>query len=315
MSVSEPIYAGIDVGKDRLDLHLLPSGECWSESNDVPGRQRILARLQEVAPGLIVLEPSGGYERDLLRELTDAGLHALRVNARQVRSFAKGMGLLAKSDRIDARVLALFGERIRPALREVPSTEVEALSALGARRRQLVDMCVAEKNRLGQCVRGLRPSIVKHIQFMEAQISTLEAEMDALIDHSMKAQETLLLSVPGVGPVLARTLLSDLPELGRLSRQRVAALVGVAPYIADSGRHKGKRRIWGGRAHVRSVLYMATRTACRWNPVMRLFYERLVAAGKPTKVARVAAMRKLLLILNSMLKNGRAWCPEFAAVA
>ena len=313
MISSPPVYVGIDVAKDKLDLHHLPSGEWTKESNDADGHQRLVVRLKELAPALILLEATGGYERDLLRALSSAKLPVLRINARHVRNFAKSMGQLAKSDGIDARMLALFAERIRPELREVPSTEVEQLAALAARRRQLVDMCVAEKNRLGQCVPALRPSIVMHIEYLEIQIAALESEMDVRIDRSMKEAEQLLRSVPGVGPVLTRSLLADLPELGHLSRQRLAALTGIAPYLDDSGKHRGKRRIWGGRAHVRNVLYMATLTATRFNPVIRAFYQRLIAKGKPQKVAHVAAMRKLLIILNSMLKHRTPWDPAFAS--
>jgi transposase len=315
MSSTSACYVGIDVSKDKLDLHLLPSGECLSESNDAPGHQRLCEHLRPLAPELILLEATGGYERDLLRSLATAQLPALRVNARRVRAFAKSLGLLAKSDRIDARVLALFAERIRPALREVASAQVEQLGAMAARRRQLVEMRVAEKNRLGQCVRALRPAITRHIEYLDIEIDQLEAEMDALIEDRMQDQQALLRSVPGVGPVLSRTLLGELPELGQLSRQKIAVLVGVAPHLCESGTLKGKRHIWGGRAQVRNVLYMATLQAVRCNPVLRAFYTRLREAGKAPKVALVAAMRKLLLILNSMLKHGRSWDPVFAVAA
>lgn len=306
-------YVGVDVSLHRLDLHLLPSGERWSEPNHAAGHQRIVERLKQIAPERITLEASGGYERALLRALASAALPVLRVNARQVRDFAKGMGILAKTDQIDARVLALFAERVRPALRAIPSPEIEQLAALSARRRQLVEMCVAEKNRLKQSVASLRPSIQRHIEYLEGHIGTLEAEMDQHIESTLKEQEHLLRSVPGVGAVLARTLLAELPELGHLSRQRIAALVGVAPRNCDSGTHRGKRRIWGGRADVRNVLYMATVTAVRFNPLIRNFYQRLLEQGKPRKVAHVAAMRKLLLILNSMLKHHQSWNPASVA--
>jgi transposase len=312
MSSSRPVYVGIDIAKARLDIHSLPSGEWASESNDAEGHRRLTAHLHKLAPELIILEATGGYERDLLRSLASAKLRVLRVNARHVRHFAKAMGLLAKSDRIDARVLALFGERIKPALRDLATPEVEQLAAMAARRRQLVEMSVAERNRLGQCVPALRPSIELHVEYLEAQIAVLEEEMDARIERSMQEEEKLLRSVPGVGPILTRSLLADLPELGTLSRQRVASLVGIAPFLDDSGKHRGKRRIWGGRAHVRNVLYMATVTAVRFNPVIRSFYQRLIGLGKPRKVAHVAAMRKLLLILNSILKHRVGWNPDFA---
>lgn len=313
MPDSEAIYIGIDVSLHKLDVYVLPSGEHASEANDAEGHQRLRKRFQALGPALILLEATGGYERDLLRSLATGKLPVLRVNARRVRDFAKSLGLLAKSDRIDARVLALFGERIRPELREIASVEVEQLGALAARRRQLVDMAVAEKNRLGQCVRALRPAIERHIAYLEQEIQALEDEMDTLIEASMQEQQELLRSVPGVGPVLSRTLLGELPELGQLSRQRIASLVGVAPHMRDSGTLRGTRHIWGGRAQVRTVLYMATVTAVRFNPVIRSFYQRLREAGKPPKVALVASMRKLLLILNSMLKHGTPWEPALYA--
>lgn len=308
---STSVYVGIDVSLDKLDVHVLPTGEHLQVRNDEQGHQQLRERFHALSPELITLEATGGYERDLLRSLATAQLRVVRVNARRVRDFAKSLGLLAKSDRIDARVLALFAERIRPELRELPTIEVEQLGAMAARRRQLVEMRVAEKNRLGQCVRTLRPAIEQHIDYLNHQIEQLEDEMDALIGRSMKEQQKLLRSVPGVGPVLSRTLLGECPELGTLSRQKIAALAGVAPHLHDSGKLRGTRHIWGGRAHVRAVLYMATVTAVQHNPVIRAFYQRLLAAGKRPKVAMVACMRKLLLILNSMLKSGNAWDPAF----
>lgn len=306
---STSVFVGIDVSLDKLDVHILPSGEHLQVPNDDQGHEHLRERLQLLAPELIVMEATGGYERGLLRSLATAQLRVVRVNARRVRDFAKSLGLLAKSDRIDARVLALFAERIRPELRELPTVEVEQLGAMAARRRQLVEMRVAEKNRLGQCVRTLRPAIEQHIDYLDHQSEQLEKEMDALIGRTMKEQQKLLRSVPGVGPVLSRTLLGEFPELGTLSRQKIAALAGVAPHLHDSGKLRGTRHIWGGRAHVRAVLYMATVTAVQHNPVIRAFYKRLIATGKPSKVALVAAMRKLLLILNSMLKSHSAWNP------
>ena len=310
---STPVYVGIDVSLDKLDVHMLPSGEHLQVRNDEQGHARLRERFLALTPELIILEATGGYERDVLRSLATAQLRVVRVNARRVRDFAKSLGLLAKSDRIDARVLALFAERIRPELRELPTLEVEQLGAMAARRRQLVEMRVAEKNRLGQCVRTLSPAIEQHIEYLDHQIEQLEDEMDELIGRSMKEQQQLLRSVPGVGPVLARTLLGEFPELGTLSRQKIAALAGVAPHLHDSGKLRGTRHIWGGRAHVRAVLYMATVTAVQHNPVIRAFHKRLIATGKPSKVALVAAMRKLLLILNSMLKRRTAWNPALCA--
>lgn len=313
MSTAAAVFVGIDVSKDTLDLHLHPSAEAWSEGNDAQAHQRILARLQQLAPELIVLEATGGYEREVLRALATGGLPVLRINPTRMRNFARTVGTSAKTDRIDAALLAQFAERIRSALREVVSAEVEELAAMAARRRQMVEMCAVEKTRLGQSPRNVRPSIQAHIRYLEDQIEALEAEMDQRISATMKEQDALLRSVPGVGPVLSRTLLADLPELGQLSRQKIALLVGLAPIARDSGTLKGKRRIWGGRAAVRNTLYMATLTALRHNPTIRLFYERLLRAGKPRKLAHVAAMRKLLLILNSVLKHRRAWDPAMAA--
>jgi transposase len=315
MSTTDPLFVGIDVSKDKLDLHLHPSAQTWCESNDAAAHERILARLQEIAPALIVLEATGGYEREILRALASAGLPVLRINPMRMRNFARTLGTAAKTDRIDAALLAQYAERIQPALREVASTEVEELAAMTARRRQMVEMRAVEQTRLKQSPRTVRPSIQAHIRYLDEQIEALEAEMDKSITATMKEQNDLLLSVPGVGPVLSRTLLAELPELGRLSRQKIALLVGLAPIPRDSGTLKGKRRIWGGRAAVRNTLYMATLTAIRFNPTIRAFFERLRSAGKPRKLAHVAAMRKLLLILNSVLKLRRAWDPAMAAAA
>jgi transposase len=234
------------------------------------------------------------------------------VNPRQVRDFARATGELSKTDQIDARILALFGERIRPEPRPLPDETTELLDALVTRRRQLVDMLTAEKNRLGLARKSAEKSIKAHIRWLERALAGVEGELDLAIAKSplWRAKEDLLRSVPGIGPVVSRTLLAELPELGTLNRQEIAKLVGVAPLARDSGKRRGNRRIWGGRASVRSALYMATLTASRFNPAIRQFYTRLLAKGKPKKVALVACMRKLLTILNAMIRHKTPWNPE-----
>lgn len=316
MSTSS-LFVGIDVAKAELEIALRPSGERWSVSNTPQGQRQLAQRLRRCSVERIVLEASGGYEKPVLAVLGAAGLPVIAVNARQVRDFAKALGILAKTDRLDAQVLAHFAEAIRPSLRPLPSAQAEALQGLLVRRRQLVQMLATEKTRLHQAQPRVRPSVERLIEHLETQLSALDAELSAQIEASplWKQKEDLLQSVPGVGPTLARTLIAALPELGRLNRQKISTLVGVAPLAEDSGQHRGVRRIWGGRAEVRAVLYMSTLSAVRYNPVLRAFYHRLLDRGKPKKVALVACMRKLLVILNAMLKHQTRWSPEVACVA
>lgn len=303
------VFVGIDVAKVRLDVALHPSGETWTVPNDEAGIATLVAQLQQRRVALVVLEATGGLELSLLGALGAAALPAVAVNPRQVRDFAKALGRLAKTDRLDAQVLALFAARVRPALRPLPDQATQALSALVARRRQVVEMLTAEKNRRGQAPPAIQTDIAAHIAWLEARLAQLDKELGQHLKQSplWRAHDDLLQSVPGVGPVLSRTLLADLPELGTLDRKQIAALVGVAPLNRDSGTLHGTRTCWGGRAAVRAVLYMATVAATRCNPVIQTFYRRLCTAGKAKKVALTACMRKLLTILNAMLKHKTRW--------
>jgi transposase len=266
-------------------------------------------RLAALAPACVVLEATGGYERACAAALATAGLPVAVVNPRQVRDFAKATGQRAKTDRLDAAVLALFAERVGPQVRVLPDEAQADLAALLLRRRQLTDMLVAEKNRVPLARRAVRPSLKKHIAYLERELRIADTDLGEAIEASplWRTQDDLLQSVPGIGPVASQTLLADLPELGQLSRRAIAALVGVAPVAHDSGAMRGKRVIAGGRAGVRTVLYMATLAATRCNPVIRAHYQHLLAAGKAKKVALIACMRKLLTILNAMLRDQRRW--------
>jgi transposase len=304
----EETFVGIDVGKDNLDVYVLPSDEHFIQENNQAGIDQLVARLVEIRPSLVVIEPTGGLEMPLAGALVAAGLEVSIINPGRPRNFARAAGILAKNDRVDAKALALFGKILRPQVRPLKNDLAQELSALMARRRQLVLMMVAEKNRLGTAHHSVRASIEQTIQWLQKMLKELDRDLDHRIKTSpvWREKEKLLRGVKGVGPTLARTILSHLPELGQLSRRQVAALVGVAPYDDDSGRHKGQRHIWGGRAQVRNVLYMATLAAVRFNPRIKAFYLKLLAEKKP-KVARVAAMRKLLTILNAMLRDMAAW--------
>jgi transposase len=309
-------FIGIDVAKRQLDVVERPSGERWSTSNDAVGIAGLLERLRAAGPPtLIVLEPTGGYEIAVVAALTAAAFPVVVVNARQVRDFARAVGKLAKTDAIDAAVLAQFAEAVRPEPRELPDALTQTLHGWLARRRQLVDMLRAEEQRLAVAAPGIRAQIQHHIEWLRAQLRDVDGELQTLIRQSpvWREQENLLRTVPGVGPVLATTLLADLPELGRLNRKQIAALAGVAPLNRDSGQQRGARHIWGGRAEVRAVLYMATLSAIRCNAVIRVFFTRLTAAGKPRKVALTACMRKLLTILNAMMHRRVGWQPTRAA--
>ena len=304
-----PIFVGVDVSKERLDVAMRPSGQSESVSNDKAGIEALIQRLGEIQPALIVLEATGGVERPLTRALTSAELPVVVVNPRQVRDFAKATGQLAKTDSIDAVVLARFGEAVRPALRPLPDEVTLELRALIARRRQITEMIVAERNRLSRASKGVRKRIDAHIRWLEAELDRADKDLDQSIRQSpiWCENEDLLRSVPSIGPVISRTLLAELPELGQLNRKQIAALVGIAPLNRDSGTLRGRRAIWGGRATVRAALYMAALVASRRNAVIRAFYKRLRNAGKAPKVALVACMRKLLTILNAMIKHKTRW--------
>jgi transposase len=303
------VCVGIDVSKATLDLALRPTGERWTVANEAAAIEALAQDLRPHAPSLIVLEATGGFEHAVVAALAAAGLPVIVANPRQVRDFARATGQLAKTDAIDAEVLALFAERVRPEPRPLPDEAAQALDALLTRRRQLLDMLVAEKNRLGFARAVVRRGITQHIHWLERRLGDVDHELGQMIEQSpvWRATDDLLQSVPGVGPVLSRTLLGELPELGRLNRKQIAALVGVAPLARDSGTLRGKRMVWGGRAPLRAVLYMGALVATRWNPVIRVFYQRLRAAGKPKKVALVACMRKLLTILNATARTGTSW--------
>jgi transposase len=307
---SQSVFVGIDVSKDRLDVHLRPSGEAFAVARNGEGLDQLIARLAEIAPALIVLEATGGFERTVAAALAGAGLPLAVVNPRQIRNFARAIGRLAKTDTLDAEAIALFAERIRPEPRPMADGEAQALAELVARRRQLSQMITMEANRRRQArSKRVRRTIEATLKTLEAQLAGLDRDIGNTVKASpvWRATENLLTSVPGVGDVTARTLIALLPELGRLDRRRISALVGVAPFNRDSGKMRGHRAIAGGRAAVRRVLYMATLSAIRWNPVLRDHYRQLVARGKAKKVALVACMRRLIGILNAILRDQKAW--------
>jgi transposase len=309
-----PVYVGIDVAKATLDVAVSPTAERWTAAHTEREVTGLVSRLVALHPALVVLEATGGLEQPLVGALAAAGLPVVVVNPRQVRDFAKATGLLAKTDALDATVLARFAAAVRPTPRPLPDAATQTLAALVTRRRQLVEMLTAERNRLAQAPRALRAEIQAHITWLKRRLARLDTDLGQAIRTSpaWRVQDDLLQSVPGVGPVLATTLLASLPELGRLNRKAIAALVGVAPLNRDSGTFRGRRMVWGGRAAVRAVLYMGTLVAVRHNPVLRAFYQRLRAAGKLPKVALTACMRKLLTILNAMLKHHQPWSPTYA---
>lgn len=313
---SVPLYVGIDVAKAHLDVAEGSTSVLWRVSNNEVGISETLRRLEALVPALVVLEATGGYEVPLAVALGAAGLPVAVINPRQVRDFAKSTGKLAKTDALDAHILALFGERMRPPLRPLPDAQARTLGALLARRRQLVGMLTAEKNRLHTAPAPVRVDINSHIAWLVERLTRLDLDLGDTLRQSplWREKENLLRGVPGVGPVLCLTLLAELPELGTLHRRQIAALAGVAPLNRDSGTLRGKRSVWGGRASVRAALYMATLVATRFNPIIRTFYHHLCAAGKPKKVALTACMRKLLTILNAMLKHHRAWNTNHAFI-
>lgn len=309
---SESVFVGIDVSKDQLDIAIRPGEVRFRESNNDSGIQALIARLLSFKPQLILLEATGGYEILAAAALRQAGLPAHIINPRQVRDFARSSGRLAKTDKIDAAVLAHFAEALKPSLRPWPDEQQQELAALMSRRRQLVEMLVMEKNRLAMTFSPrVRRSLQTNLQSLKEQLKELEQDLDDFIRQSpiWLQKDQLLQSVPGVGPLTSQSLLAWVPELGTLNRKKIAALVGLAPFNRDSGQMRGKRTVWGGRARVRPPLYMATLAACRVNPAIRAFYLRLLAVGKSKKLALTACMRKLLTILNAILKQQQPWCP------
>ncbi len=306
------LFVGIDISKDRLDVHSQPTEESCSLAHDEAGVAELVRRLQALAPQLVVMEATGGYEIGVAAALGGAGLPVVVVNPRQIRDYARATGQLAKTDRLDARVIALFAGAVRPAVRPLPDDQAQQLGEVMARRRQLVDMLGAEMNRR-RVVRDrrLRERLNAHITWLEQALREVDDDLGRLVRGSALWRETddLLRSARGIGPVNSYTLIAGLPELGHLGRRQIAALVGVAPLNRDSGTMRGRRIVSGGRADVRAVLYMATLSAIRYNPAIRAFYQRLRAAGKPGKVALVAAMRKFLTILNAMVRDRQPWQP------
>jgi transposase len=310
------LYVGVDVSKAALDIAIRPTEETWQVPHTEEGIRGLVSRLKEMGSSLVLLEATGGMERLLMGELATEGLPVVAVNPRQVRDFAKALGRLAKTDTLDAQVLARFAESVKPTPRPLPDEQTQALSALLARRRQVLAMLVAEKNRLQRATRPVRKRLQAHIAWLEKEIQSLDGDLDDLIRQSplWREHEELLRSVPGVGPILSITLIAELPELGSLNRRQIAALVGVAPLNRDSGTLRGARTVWGGRACVRAALYMATLAATRCNSMTKAFYQRLLAAGKAKKVALTACMRKLLTILNAIVKHGIQWQPNHVSI-
>lgn len=310
-----PRYVGIDVAKAWLDIAVRPSGAQWRVANTEADLPALVEQLGALEPTMIVLEATGGYERLVVAWLSARQVPVAVVNPRQVRDFAKATGRLAKTDQLDAQVLAHFAEAVQPEPRPLPDAATQHVAALLERRSQLVAMLTAEKNRRAQAVSSVRPLIEEHIALLEHAVEQLNHDLDQALQASplWRAREELLRSVPGVGPILSLTLLAELPELGTLTHKQLAALVGVAPLNRDSGFARGQRIIWGGRARVRSALYMSTLSAVRYNPVLRAFWTRLRGRGKPKKVALVACMHKLLTLRNAMLKHQTPWQPALAA--
>ena len=329
----EAVYAGIDVSKNHVDVAVRPTGQRWTISNDEPGIRELVSRLKALNPAIVVLESTGGLELPSVAALAAAALPVAIVNPRQVRDFARATGTLAKTDALDAVALAHFADAVRPVVRPLKDAETQVLSSLVARRHQVVSIVVAEKNRvvaeknrvvaeknrvvaeknrLGSAIAVVRPWIEAHIAWLEQELSDIDEGLRQTLRSSpeWREKDDIMRSVPGVGEQLSLALLSQLPELGTLNRRQVAALVGVAPFNRDSGTLRDKRQIWGGRARLRAVLYMGAMVASRFNPVIRDFYQRLLAAGKPKKVALTACMRKLLVIFNSMLKSRSHWSIE-----
>ena len=303
-------YVGIDVAKASMDVAVHQSQERWSFSNDDEGISKAVSCLKELAPALIVMEATGGIELPLAAALAAAGLPVAVVNPRQMRDFARATGKLAKTDGIDAKVIAHFAAAVKPTPHPLPGAQAQEFDALLTRRRQIVEMLTAERNRLNSAPsRAVREHIKAHIGWLERELANINSDLGRRVRQSpvWREKDALLRSVPGVGPVLSFTFLADLPELGALDRKQIAALVGVAPLNQDSGALRGKRAIWGGRATVRAALYMSTLAATRYNPVIRAFYRRLCAAGKAKKVALTACMRKLLTILNAIVKHQTPW--------
>jgi transposase len=308
--MTHPIVVGIDVSKAELAIAVEPTADTWTSATSVDALEQLVQRLANLRPQLIVVEATAGYELPLVTACAAAGLPITVVNPRQVRAFAQAIGRTAKTDAIDAALLALFGVRVQPEVRPLPDADTRALAALIARRRQLIEMLGAEQRRLAQATTSaVRRDLRNHIRWLERRLTDVDDDIRGAVEKSpvWRVKEDLLRSVPGIGPIVARTLLAELPELGQLDRRAIAALVGVAPFNRDSGRWRGRRQIWGGRRSIRAALYMAALVAARRNRLLADFYRRLRDLGKPAKVALVAVMRKLLTILNAMVKHQSRW--------
>ena len=306
---STNLFVGIDVSKSRLDVAVRPTGDQWSTTNDEVGINHLVVQVAGLKPTLIVLEATGGLQEAVAIALAVAGMAVAVVNPRQARDFAKATGKLAKTDKIDAQALAHFGEAVRPEPRVLPNEQAQVMTAMLTRRRQVIEMRTAERNRLGSTRGPVRKRIESHIEWLQSELADLDKDLTKEIHESpiWREKDSLYQSVKGVGPVTSMTLLCALPELGKLNRKEIAALVGVAPLNCDSGSKRGKRAIWGGRAQVRAALYMAALAASRFNPVIKEFYGRLCKAGKLHKVALTACMHKLIIILNAIARTKTPW--------
>jgi transposase len=314
----QTIFVGIDVSKARLDVHLLPIDSAVSVDNTTEGIARLLQTLSPLVElpehALVVIEATGRLHVAVVAALATQGYGVAVVNPRQTRDFARAMGKLAKTDQLDAAVLALFAERVRPVVQPLATPELERFKQIVARRGQLLEMIIAEKNRLGSTPPMLCQALEEHIRWMYRQVQKLDQDLDQQVRSSplWQARSAVLQSFTGIGPILSRQLLATLPELGDTTGKRASALAGVAPLNCDSGQHRGRRSTWGGRAPARSALFMAAMTAVQHNPVIRIYYQRLLAAGKPPMVAMVAVMHKIVVILNAMLRTMTPWNPELA---
>jgi transposase len=313
--MSEEQWVGIDVCQKYLDVYVRPIGKLFQVTNDKVGISKLVQTLAEIQPELIILEATGGMEINAAIKLTKAKLAVAVINPRQARDFAKATGQLAKTDAIDARVLAHFADAIRPEVRQMSDESSRQLEDLVQRRRQLSEMITAEKNRRRGKINSVQSNIDEHIEWLEKQLKEIESQIKEAIalDDNWQQKMKLLTSVPGIGEVVAVTLISSLPELGKISHKSISYLVGVAPLNKDSGKFRGKRKIWGGRAKIRCVLYMATLVAVRFNPPIKAFYERLLQKGKLKKVALTACMHKLLIFLNAMMNKNQVWQPQVAS--
>jgi transposase len=303
-------FIGIDVSKDRLDVHVRPSGEAFVVNRDGKGLEELIDRLQALSPSLVALEATGGFETIVAAAVAGAGLPVAVVNPAQVRQFAWAIGKRAKTDPMDAAVIAHFADTVKPEPRPIRDEDARLLAELVGRRRQIIEMTVAERQRAKRAANPqIRKSLARHIAMLEKELRAIDKDIDTLVRGSpvWRAKEDLLASVPGIGQTLARTLMAELPELGRLDRRRIASLAGLAPYVRQSGQWRGKAKISGGRPHVRSAIFMAALVASRHNPVLAGFYQRLLAAGKPKMVALIAVARKLLTTLNAILRDQKAW--------